>query len=571
MVRNYKRKTNRASWSEEAMKNAIIAVKEENMSYGKAAEAFHIPKTVLYRHCCGMLKMSAGDNNLHKKVLGSKRPVLTMEQEKLLVEYLKKMDDVFYGLTIMDLQKLVFQYAEKNKIPHVFNKERGLAGRDFIESFLKRNPSLSLRKPQGVALNRVFGLNKEAVALFFDNLETLLNKHNFQPHQVFNCDESGITTVHRPMKVISSKGKHCVSSATSGEKGVTTTVICAFSCTGQYVPPMMIFKRKKKKPELIDHAPPGTIDGVSDNGWVTTELFEEYIHHFVKHTNCSPSNKVLLILDGHKTHTKNLKLIDYCREHGLVLLSLPPHTSHKLQPLDRSFFKPLKTGFNVACQSWMRTHPGRRITVDQLGELFNIAYSKAASVEIAVSGFRTSGIHPFNRDIIPESSYAVDVREDANKNADEENEENVQEAEVGVQALDEVTVVEKTVDTSFEDIASVPVVKNIRSRKGEQSAIITESPHRSSLLDKPTNKPSCSSTVTTSTKRNLANDLPIGKQKAKGKKKVRKEQDWECYVCGGLWLNAKVGENWVLCSVCGTWVHEECCTFPKGKTVCDLC
>ena len=93
MVRNYKRKTNRAIWSEEAMKNAIIAVKEEKMSYGKAAEAFQIPKTVLYRRCCGMLKTLAGDDNLHKKVLGSKRPVLSMRQEKSLVDYLKKMDD----------------------------------------------------------------------------------------------------------------------------------------------------------------------------------------------------------------------------------------------------------------------------------------------------------------------------------------------------------------------------------------------------------------------------------------------------------------------------------------------
>ena len=49
-----------------------------------------------------------------------------MRQEKSLVDYLKKMDDVFYGLTIMDLQKLVFQYAERNEIPHVFNKERDL-------------------------------------------------------------------------------------------------------------------------------------------------------------------------------------------------------------------------------------------------------------------------------------------------------------------------------------------------------------------------------------------------------------------------------------------------------------
>ena len=62
----------------------------------------------------------------------------------------------------------------------------------------------------------------------------------------------------------------------------------------------------------------------------------------------SKASPVLLILDGHTTHTKSLATIDYARENGIVILSLPPHTSHKLQPLNRSFFKPLKAAYNSA-------------------------------------------------------------------------------------------------------------------------------------------------------------------------------------------------------------------------------
>ena len=142
------------------------------------------------------------------------------------------------------------------------------------------------------------------------------------------------------MKVIAQKEKHVVASITSGEKGVTTTVLVAMSAISSFIPPMFIFKRKRMKDSLLDNAPPGTIGGCSDNGWITTALFEKFIKHFVHHVKCSLSDKVLLIFDGHKTHTKNLKLIEYAREKGLILLSLPPHTSHKLKPLDRSFFKP---------------------------------------------------------------------------------------------------------------------------------------------------------------------------------------------------------------------------------------
>ena len=91
----------------------------------------------------------------------------------------------------------------------------------------------------------------------------------------------------------------------------------------------MIFKSKNKNVSLTDHVPPGTIQGCSENGWVNTELFSEFIQHFVKHVSCS-QKKPVLIFDGHKSLTKSLELIDYARKNGLFLLSLPPHTTHKL-------------------------------------------------------------------------------------------------------------------------------------------------------------------------------------------------------------------------------------------------
>ena len=92
--------------------------------------------------------------------MGAYRKVLTSDQEKDLAEYIKKMDAVFYGVSIVELQRIVYDYVERNKIKHNFNKEKKQAGRDFVSGFLRRQNNLSLRKPEGVALNRVFGLNK---------------------------------------------------------------------------------------------------------------------------------------------------------------------------------------------------------------------------------------------------------------------------------------------------------------------------------------------------------------------------------------------------------------------------
>ena len=48
MVRNYKRKTNRQSWSKDSMKKALHAL-ENGTSLRAASKEFQIPKTTLRR------------------------------------------------------------------------------------------------------------------------------------------------------------------------------------------------------------------------------------------------------------------------------------------------------------------------------------------------------------------------------------------------------------------------------------------------------------------------------------------------------------------------------------------
>ena len=232
MVRNYVRKTNRASWDLKSMEMAIKAVQNKEMSIRKASQPFGVPKDSLHRRVTNKLKTIPSDKP-ETKLLGAYRKVLNDGQGKELSEYILKMDDSFYGMTIRELQRVVFEYCEKNKIKHMFNTTKKLAGRDFVEGFLKRQGILSVRKPEAVSLNRVFGLNKNAVSRYFDNLEKLISEQSFAPNQIYNCDESGLTCVHKPVKVIAKKGKRVVSSITSAERGQTTTIYTGcYECYG---------------------------------------------------------------------------------------------------------------------------------------------------------------------------------------------------------------------------------------------------------------------------------------------------------------------------------------------------
>lgn len=553
MVRNYIRKTERGKWDPEKMELACKAVNENNMSLRKAGISYDVPKEALYRR----VNREANKKLPYHSVLGRFFTTFTPALEAELENYIVQMDESCYGLTIIDIQRVVYQFAIRNNIPNSFNKESGLAGRDYVEGFLKRHPKLSLRKPEAILINRMNGINKESVENYFDLLEKIVDEHKLQSNQIYNCDESGLTNVHKPVKVITTKGKRTISSATSGERGTTTTVLCALSASGQYVPPAMIFKRRRMKPELIDRAPPGTIGFCSKSGWIEMDIFNEYIKHFVKHVKCSREFPVLLVLDRRSTHTKNIDVIDFARDNGLLMLTIPPHSSHKLQPLDRGLFKSLKAAYNSACGKWMRSNPERVITPFQIGELFCEAYAKAATLENSMGGFRSCGVWPVDRSVIKEYEYAISDCGVMEPIADEEPEAIEITAEVAEQA-------DEQANCSFNDILYILIIPPKKKiKRAEKSQIITSSPYKKNIEERNHKLANQHNSIAQLNKRGNAKNSLVNANKGKAlmiqsKKNIK---DCICLVCGEWSTHSRSGEKWIQCTNCTQWAHKLCTAY----------
>jgi len=179
--------------------------------------------------------------------------------------------------------------------------------------------------------------------------------------QIWNVDETGISTVQKPGKVIATKGAKLVGRITSGERGQTVTTMCAMNAAGTYIPPMFIFPRKRMVEALMSGAPPGSIGTCTPSGWTDSGCFVRWLKHFESIVKPSKNRKHIIILDGHHSH-KTLEAVLFAREHGIELLTLPPHCTHKMQPLDTTFFKGLKAAYNSAADNWMLCNKGRRIT-----------------------------------------------------------------------------------------------------------------------------------------------------------------------------------------------------------------
>ena len=75
-------------------------------------------------------------------------------------------------------------------------------------------------------------------------------------------------------KVLDEKGCKNPSYLTGGDKSQLTVLACT-SAAGYAIPPFIVFDRKSLNPKVPHGEVPGTLYGLSRNGWINRELF----HH----------------------------------------------------------------------------------------------------------------------------------------------------------------------------------------------------------------------------------------------------------------------------------------------------
>jgi hypothetical protein len=341
----------RCLWSLDAMKRAVKAVEEGN-GLREAARMFNVPVESLRRRVNGDIAIDCKPGP---------KPILTVNEEDAIADYCVRMAEMGFGLSRDDVLRIGFKVAEKSGRPHPWDPENGMAGRAWYDGFMSRHPTLKLKSPQPLSHARARNADDETVKDFFQKLGGIYARLNLlnKPMQIYNLDESGISTVHKPGHVISELNHKSVWAVTSGEKGKTHTIMTCVSASGQALPPMMIFPRKRLSEKLMEGAPPGTYFTCTDNGWITQEKYLEWFKFFLK--SIPPARPVLVIEDGHSSHI-TMEVIKLAQDNDIHLLCLPSHTTHILQPLDIiSVFKPLKSYFNKACKNYLSANPGKVI------------------------------------------------------------------------------------------------------------------------------------------------------------------------------------------------------------------
>ena len=380
-----KRNTYR-KYTQESLLKAFNAVKNERISARKSSKIFQVPLTTL--------RDRLDDRITFERISSGPVSFLGKHVEQELVEHIHHLAKIGYGYTRLQIIELASQYAHScKKLP----KHKSLS-QQWFNGFIKRWPDLKNIKPSSLDALRAKATNPEKIKEYFKELDSIMTKYNLKdrPDLIYNIDEKGISTEHKPPYVVCSR--ELKAQTITSPRSANTTMICMGNALGNYVPPFFVFPGARMQEELLKGAAPRSKGTVLQSGWSNSDTFKFFLqNHASQFAKCKEDEHMLWIYGDHSTHVKPT-IIEWARSNRIILFVLPAHHSHILQPLDVGCFGPLQRIYNVKAQKYLRDNPGEIITRYEVAQLASAAYDLALSPNNLINSFKKTGIYPYNPD-----------------------------------------------------------------------------------------------------------------------------------------------------------------------------
>ncbi|KAE8749581.1 hypothetical protein FOCC_FOCC003569 [Frankliniella occidentalis] len=328
---------------------------------------------------------------------------LSVDEETVLVNWLIDCMKAGFPRSSLDLRLSVKEFLDDNPRENPFTDNH--PGRGWLKAFFKRHPQLTQRKPEAVTRASAC-VSEEDIRGWFTNVEEVLRQKEVfnvlsSPERVFNGDEIGFGLCPQKNLVIALRGAKNVYDVDGGEPKASVTTLFTFSADGGTVPPMLVYPYQRIPAEVSQMVPRGWFIGKSESGWMTSEVFYEYIgncfnSHLIQNKIQRP---VILFMDGHKTHlTRQVSLL--CAELQIILIALYPNTTRILQPCDVALFHPIKSGWNKAVAAWRMKNPLEAVTKSHVAPILATVLDSKDLKTTCQNGFRVTGLCPWNPDAV---------------------------------------------------------------------------------------------------------------------------------------------------------------------------
>ena len=274
-------------------------------------------------------------------------------------------------------------------------------------AFLDRHPEMVKKQPRQMSIARATALNRDYFNAWFDQYEDILQSHEIDdPKYIWNIDETGVNEC--PVTGTFIVGDKIRSPfLIPRERGENITIMSYCNAAGEKSPPMVIMKGNNVMERWAEHMPRGWHLRVSTSGYSKKHLFAEYGNIFINylHSRQQLDQTNLVILDGHPTHTYNSLFLLTLKRNNIEVISLPPHTTHYLQPLDQVPYAAFKAHWRRELRVFNRQKCGVAMSKAQFFLVFPRAWRLGMAPANIRAGFAMPGIWPLDRNAIGEEVF----------------------------------------------------------------------------------------------------------------------------------------------------------------------
>jgi hypothetical protein len=368
-----------------------LAINSYNLGYftsiRSAANTYDVPESTLRTRLKGRPSRQEYRSVNHN---------LTDTEELVLVNWILSMDE--RGLPvrtalIRDMANLLLQKRTSTDA-----SSTRLVGTRWPYNFVRRHDSLRARYNRKYDYKRALCEDPTVIRDWFRLVRNTITKYGIHEEDIYNFDETGFQMgVISTAKVITGSERSLRPvTVQPGNREWVTAIECV-SSYGWIVPPMIIFDGKVHISSwYTDTLPRDWTIAVSENGWTNNSLGLTWLTDvFEKHTKDRTKGVYrLLILDGHGSHT-TADFDLFCSEHSIIILCMPPHSSHLLQPLDVSCFAVLKRSYGRQIEDLIRVGVNHIDKSDFLSA-YSTARTEALTSNTVRSGFAATGLVPYD-------------------------------------------------------------------------------------------------------------------------------------------------------------------------------
>jgi hypothetical protein len=352
----------------------------------------------------------------------SGRPdTLTFTEQLLVITWMLVMRVIGFPPTkaaILDKAKEVL-----SKRNGKFRTKSGKPGRKWWSRFKTRwKHQFTMQKPSRLSQAKA-KLTREALNAWYDRLGWIINHYGIRQDDIFNLDETGLDKGlggNEPVAVGVGSGRAV---KIGSELSQHVTILSTIRSNGAALPPFYIFRGKegadvnrKWDYDPLKGAPAGScmartgtkrlsyaFDVCSvEKGWITRATFAAYIKFFAAVLKPSPDRRALLLVDNHESRFDH-DMMQFAFENNIVLCSLPPQSTDRIQPLDVGCHGPFKAALSKAIDELPAS---TKIGPQNIAEITAQPWLDAMSPENIRHSFETTGIAPLDREAISDEDLA---------------------------------------------------------------------------------------------------------------------------------------------------------------------